>query len=125
MHHARIEVTVTAEVALPEQQFHDLLGAALSDYAGEDTKADAALYRLSLESAETEDEKRTLAEELINATLGRGLRNAARHGIAYACAKSHFGLALDGGPVLLEAHDPGPGAAGEAIKTEANEESAE
>lgn len=123
MHHARIEVTVTAEVTLTEHQFQGLLEAALSDSAGEETKVDAALYHLSMEAAETGDEKRVLAEGLVNATLGRGLRNAARQGIAYACAKSYFGLALDGGPVLLEARDPGQ--ADEAIETEANEESAE
>jgi len=123
MHHARIEVTVTAEVALTEHQFQDLLEAALSEYAGTATQADAALYRLSLEAAATEEENRALAEGLINATLGRGLRNAARQGIAYACAQSHFGLALDGGPVLLEARDPVE--YDEAIETEATEENAE
>lgn len=124
MHHARIEVTVTAEVALTEHQFQDLLEASLADSAGEATKADAALYRLLLEAAKDENEERALAEDLVNATLGRGLRNAARQGIAYACAQSYFGLALDGGPVLLEARDPVQ-AHDEAIETETTEENAE
>ena len=123
MHHARVEVTVTAQVALTEHQFHGLLEAALADTAGHATQADAALYRLMAEAAQSTDEERALAEDLVNATLGRGLRNAARQGIAYACAQSHFGLALDGGPVLLEARDPITN--DEATETETTEESAE